>query len=65
MLRKLWCWIVGTGCAWRTERTHSYVTEARGIFIGVQPPQVTVIVNQDRCGKCGKLRTHEVHLPHG
>lgn len=65
MLRKLWCLFVGTSCAWRTERTHSYVTNRSGIYMGVQPPQVTVIVNQDKCEKCGKLRTHEVHLPHG
>jgi hypothetical protein len=50
MIRKLWCWIVGTGCQWQC--TNQFDLEVDG--------RTTKIEWIDRCARCGATRKGKV-----
>lgn len=64
MLNKLFCWLSGFSCRWKTQHTAEYVRSAYGIFVGVNPPRVHVLVHYQMCERCGKTKCHEQVLHH-
>ena len=47
MIRKLWCWIVGTGCQW-SAKLETRIVDPRN--------EVVAIEWIDRCDRCGATR---------
>lgn len=56
MLKKLWCWIVGSSCVWKTTHVHEYERQAWGIYVNTPVPRVSVRDVCQTCDTCGAVR---------
>lgn len=62
MLRKLWCWLIGIGCEWKTTHSSVFKQQAYGVFINSEVPVVTMRRVEQQCATCGQLRTQHFVL---
>jgi len=59
MLKRIWCWLVGWPCRFKTCSSQEAWVEASGIYYNASPRHVKVTRAVQQCKVCGRQRSVE------